>query len=152
MRKYWRDALDGIGLLTSSGLLASRESRTGGRHVDHDAATRGWFGYENERFRHACKRSQFGKVIADAWRQWEWSGRAWLDPDACQIDHVRLVQSEIMRSADRRLIVEPTDLDRYALPWYAKLSMFAVRTLERFTMALIAVAPIAAVIWWALSL
>ncbi len=89
-----------------------------------------WFAPELESVRHRYRRSAYGRAIADLWTGFERSGRIQTDPYGCQLDHVRAVQEHILGSRRQGLWHEPTDLDRYAFPWYARLSIGVVRFLE----------------------
>lgn len=89
-----------------------------------------WFAPELASLRHQHRRSAYGLAIANLWRSWERSGRIKDDPYGCQLDHARAVQQHIFRAQHPNIWHEPTDLDRYAFPWYARLSIGVVRFLE----------------------
>ena len=86
-----------------------------------------WFSHELAPVRYRYRRGEYGRAIADLWREWERTGRIKNDPEGCQLDHVRAVQEHILGARRRGLWQEPRDLDRYDFPWYAQASMALAR-------------------------
>lgn len=86
-----------------------------------------WLSHELAPVRYRYRRGEYGRAVADLWRGWEHIGRVKTDPAGCQLDHVRAVQEHILGAQRRGVWQEPRDLDRYAHPWYARLSMALTR-------------------------
>ena len=135
--------LEGFASLSRTGLLEAPKTATR-RPVNpppevsqadagwtHGPAQARWMAADLEPVRFAHRRSEFGVKIARFWRAAERSGLIWRDPYAAQRAHVQLVQREIMDAGrSGGLWREPRDLSRFALPWYARLSIATVHVAE----------------------